>query len=609
MPKFNLYPTQTTIADDDTLLFWDKSSSSVKQIRKDNLAASIASSAGISLANIAALRDYDTDGLSENTSAYVAGYTDADDGGGGLFVWNLAGVVPDNNGTVIAPTSGVGRWHRSWFGQVNVRWFGATGDGVTDDTDAIQACIDMAEALYASNQLPVTVYIPSGKYYVTQTITVNSNGISVVGDGMRSSVFVRDTDHGTTLHVTASYGGGNNIKGLGFLSDPNVTVTTGSHLIVQQVAGSVISDLWIQDGFIGLTIQGIYDAVFSNLRIWGGQNLAGVDTAGSCYLSVPTNGNPSNPTFDTVISNFLFRNSSSGSAKYVSRGIDIAQCDGLWFSDGHVIGANLEMHIRPPIAYTAQNIQCVNVFLDGSCQAHLQITGAGTVAGVRFGSGCVFGGADGTANADAIAINCALLRGLFFEGAEWGSNQAAALDLIAGEYIVVSGCKFADNNLASVSNILTIGASANRVNILGCSFGYQPAGTAIYVNGGTNVVISANSFSQCGTADITLNSVGTNTQIANNFTDRSNALTAAASLPVTPAASMFTVAGATGITSLATGVAGQTAMLVFSSTPTLTHSANLLLDGAVNFVASANDVLTLRCLGAGVWTEQSRAVI
>ena len=69
----------------------------------------------------------------------LRGYYAPLDGGEGIFSWNPTSTEPDNGGTVIAPApSSPGRWERSTAGgAVNVRWFGARGDGVTDDTVAI----------------------------------------------------------------------------------------------------------------------------------------------------------------------------------------------------------------------------------------------------------------------------------------------------------------------------------------------------------------------------------------------------------------------------------------------------------------------------------------
>jgi hypothetical protein len=55
---------------------------------------------------------------------------------------------------------------------VSVKDFGAVGDGVTDDTAAIQAAVDAAD----------TIYIPNGQYLISSTITVGSLK-KIYGDG------------------------------------------------------------------------------------------------------------------------------------------------------------------------------------------------------------------------------------------------------------------------------------------------------------------------------------------------------------------------------------------------------------------------------------------
>ena len=70
----------------------------------------------------------------------------------------------------------------------NVREFGAQGDGRTDDTKAIQAAFDTAAKKTWSEQPPgsayfisiPTVFIPAGKYLVTETIDLKAN---VSGEG------------------------------------------------------------------------------------------------------------------------------------------------------------------------------------------------------------------------------------------------------------------------------------------------------------------------------------------------------------------------------------------------------------------------------------------
>ena len=59
---------------------------------------------------------------------------------------------------------------------VSVKDFGAVGDGVTDDTAAIQSAINTIGASKA-------IYFPAGTYKITSTINLLVAGISLVGDG------------------------------------------------------------------------------------------------------------------------------------------------------------------------------------------------------------------------------------------------------------------------------------------------------------------------------------------------------------------------------------------------------------------------------------------
>jgi hypothetical protein len=64
---------------------------------------------------------------------------------------------------------------------VNVKDFGAVGDGVTDDTAAIQAALDATLAIKKPLYIPAGTYIISGEIDITDTC-------SVIGDGSRQTV-------------------------------------------------------------------------------------------------------------------------------------------------------------------------------------------------------------------------------------------------------------------------------------------------------------------------------------------------------------------------------------------------------------------------------------
>jgi hypothetical protein len=88
---------------------------------------------------------------------------------------------------------------------VSVKDFGAVGDGVADDTAAIQAAITAADGR--------TVLLPAGTYKITSTLTFTPTAatfekpIRLVGDGMLSSVIDTRVANGPAISVasTASY--------------------------------------------------------------------------------------------------------------------------------------------------------------------------------------------------------------------------------------------------------------------------------------------------------------------------------------------------------------------------------------------------------------------
>ncbi len=140
---------------------------------------------------------------------FAAGFYAPGDGGGGMFVWD-AGNGVDNIGLRVNPfisATQTGRVNIStpgpsqpgWVrvvpnGQLNVRWFGAKGDGVTDDTLLLQKVLDVASAasLVAGANQGTVVYIPRGRYMVTNNVGVENSpqGLTICGDGPRASVLV-----------------------------------------------------------------------------------------------------------------------------------------------------------------------------------------------------------------------------------------------------------------------------------------------------------------------------------------------------------------------------------------------------------------------------------
>lgn len=118
-----------------------------------------------------------------NGDAFVVSYRSTiGDGGGGIFVWNSSDLSNEvtsdiQSGVYVAPntdlTGASGCWVRHYDGPLNVKWFGAKGDGVTDDTDALNNATSVG-----GNK-----YVPAGTYLTTTGVMLADN-TTLFGDGI-----------------------------------------------------------------------------------------------------------------------------------------------------------------------------------------------------------------------------------------------------------------------------------------------------------------------------------------------------------------------------------------------------------------------------------------
>jgi len=113
-----------------------------------------------------------------------------------MFVTALAAAIPmrvAEHSTTLVPQAGASSNASASAHAINVRDYGAKGDGIADDTKALLSALFAAERGLAGE-----VLVPAGTYLTTRTLTL-PHAIALVGQGHRS--VIRSRTAGTALDI------------------------------------------------------------------------------------------------------------------------------------------------------------------------------------------------------------------------------------------------------------------------------------------------------------------------------------------------------------------------------------------------------------------------
>jgi hypothetical protein len=408
------------------------------------------------IASVASIAGLSTAAQTAGRALLVAGYHAGLVGGGGNFLWDATKARSlHNGGTVIDPTrafpadwtnqtqvttwftpsTGAGCWVRQLDGALNVRWFGAKGDSVADDTKALQKVIDQAIPLLQA------VYVSPGTYRTTAQLTIpqnvavgNAYGVSIYGDNASwQGVSVIYAQHTGAAILSLKGTNGCLIEGIKFISHattyPKCALVLGRDVNVDSCGWHTINRIWIDGLYSKAAIYSIaseenkWSDIFVQLR--GGGALYGFYTGISDALTVdslPTSSNIANSVTKMNIWNWV--NNVNAACIY----IEGAQAVGSWsFTDCYCIpksGSYYQINIGAidalpclgPFTFIGcggEIYDAVNPYLDSPLNGFKISSPGGTlnVAGLTIlGSRCQLINASGTRKILNVASNLTLVK-------------------------------------------------------------------------------------------------------------------------------------------------------------------------------------------------------
>lgn len=466
---------------------------------------------------------------------------------------------------------------------ISVKDFGAVGDGVTDDTTAIQAAITYGQSLVTSSYLSgASIFFPAGEYLISNTLNITTNNITLFGESPSSAVLYAPNANFDLIKFQ---------NGSGFLYFVGVenlriytpgNATAGSHIKAVRCINSRFRNLLLIGWYDGITSDGCGKTYYNDIILSQENRTAATTLRYGLNFASTLNNNS-----DVHVSDFQIiydTVTQTGSTTVLVQG-----ADGIYFNNGHMFGA----FAIAPSAVTCASIFWNNVYFDTSSVGNVIFSGTSSAYRTFTFNNCYFrnSGVYGLSLNSASGISRVLVSNCIFNY----HNDWAIYSNVSSNVVQVSNCVFDDNNYGNSAAKGDI-YSAGKISIMGCRFvGGGAAGTAINLTAASaDCLVTGNSFtsSTAGTK-ITNGTPATNRIRGNNgfitktygqvtITNPATTSVVSHGLSVTPSIAQISLTlldTANGVTKIFPSAVGATQFTINTNvTPTTNCSIGYMID-------------------------------
>lgn len=382
-------------------------------------------------------------------------------------------------------------------GALSVLGFGAVGDGMTDDTAAIQAAINAASVAGA------VVFFPPGSYRVTDTLNITSSGVTLEGAGPHASQLYCDNGNKDSVYLQGLSAPGIYDCHIRNLKFQHVGKTGGAAVRLYRANRVRIENVLVFDGWNGFDCRTVNDVLIAGCVC--------TEMLGEYGVRFSAPGDNSERSDILTLRDTVVNMMANGGDGILWDGFaQTLRCFGMG-----IINAAYGLRVRNTAGtvYAPGFGEFVDLEIDGTNVQAVRIEGGS----VFSFTGCdLFNLATATdAIVEILSDNTAsYTNNIRFVGTRIAGGQREAMDL-AGRDIIVSACHVGGGNELGYPAIRIRGV-AQDVAVVGCALGSfwgypQKHDYGVQIDDAAyRVLVESCSYYGCQTGEV-LNNSSTNT--------------------------------------------------------------------------------------------------